>query len=648
MRMLSVDMIERAKSGHPGLPLGAAPMLYTLFQRHLKFHPTDPQWRNRDRFILSAGHGSALLYSALHLYGYDVTIEDLKAFRQVGSKTPGHPEYGHTPGVEATTGPLGQGLAMGVGMALAEAHLAEVLRGKNGTAIDHYTYVLAGDGCLMEGISHEAASFAGSHRLRKLIVLYDSNRITIEGDTQITFCDDTRKRFAAYGWNTILVEDGNDIALIDQAIQTAKASDRPTLIEVRTTIGYAAGTVAGTAAAHGAPIGSDNRKVLVDALGYTSDPFAVDRDVLEHVAEARARNARRYEEELEEMSGLFAADLELKKRYGSLFDGDLSSVDFCALYNAPAEEATRSSSGRAIQEMAKAIPGLVGGSADLGPSNNSEIKGSPFMKAGDCSGRNIHFGVREFAMAAISNGLALHGGLCPYCATFFVFSDYMKAAIRLSALMKTKVIYILTHDSIGVGEDGPTHEPIEQLAMLRSIPGLQVIRPADANETMIAWQCALSYEGPTALILTRQKLRTLDIPFEEAWRGAYIASPEREKLDGILLATGSEVGPALEAQSMLFGEGIDVRVVSMPSWEIFAAQDEAYRERILPKDCSRRVSFEALSTFGWSRWVPHGAAVGLDRFGLSGKGEELFRELGMTAEAVCEAMRHLIRDAKHA
>lgn len=635
IRMLSVDMIGKANSGHPGLPLGAAPIAYALFRDHLNFNPNKPQWFNRDRFVLSAGHGSALLYSMLHLFGYDLSIEDLKEFRQVGSKTPGHPEYGHTAGVDATTGPLGQGISMAVGMALAEAYLREVFKGDN-NPVDHYTYSIVGDGCLMEGISHEAASFAGAHKLGRLIVLYDSNNITIDGETDITFIDDTLKRFESYGWHTQKVEDGTDIDSISKAIEIAKADDRPSIIEVKTVIGYGAGSVEGKNKSHGAPISKEDYETLKTRLEWEYEPFTVPSEVKENIEKILAEKIKKYDKYKKDLD-------ELKEKDNSRYDKFVKfihtekTVDLSGLLNAKDNDATRSASGAAIQEVAKQVKSLIGGSADLAGSNNTEIKGEGYISKDDYSSRNIHFGIREFAMAAISNGMALHGGLRPYCATFFVFSDYMKPAMRLSALMNAPVIYVLTHDSIGVGEDGPTHQPIEQLAMLRTIPNFTTIRPADYNETIVAWEVAIENKKPTALVLTRQKLPTLDINAKELKKGAYIARKEENKLDAIVIATGSEVSIAIDAASELHDQGIDIRVVSMPSWDLFEEQTCDYRLSILPNDVPK-ISVEALSTFGWDKYTKGGEKIGLDTFGASGKGEELFKHFDITKEAVIDAV----------
>ena len=643
LRMLSVDMIEKAKSGHPGLPLGSAPMLYTLYKDFLNFNPEKPKWINRDRFVLSAGHGSAILYSLLNLFGFDVSIDDIKNFRQWGSKTPGHPEYGDTDGVDATTGPLGQGITMAVGMALAEAHMRSHFTVDGWSPVDHYTYALVGDGCLMEGISHEAASFAGSHKLGRLIVLYDSNNISIEGNTDITFHDDTLKRFEAYGWHTQRVEDGNDIEKIKEAIENAKKDERPSIIEVKTVIGFGAGSVEGSEKSHGAPIGEDNRKALVEKIKWNeTEEFTVPEDVKENAAKIVEEKKKIYVEYKKKLEEYESKNPEKYREYIDWIHFK-HEADLSKLLDSKEKDATRSASGAALQEVAKAIPNMIGGSADLGPSNNSQIKDSGFISSSDYNERNIHFGVREFAMAAISNGISLHGGLKPFCATFFVFSDYMKPAMRLAALMNLPVTYILTHDSIGVGEDGPTHEPIEHLAMLRSLPNFSVIRPADFNETVHAWEVAQKATKPTALILSRQKLETLKIESENLKYGAYIAKTEKDKLDLVVVATGSEVGVTMEASKILEDKGYGVRVVSMPSWDLFDEQDEEYRESVLP--CGvKTASVEALSTFGWDKYTKGGLKIGLDRFGASAPGSELFEHFGFTPEKIADKLESFIKE----
>lgn len=643
LRMLSVDMIEKAKSGHPGLPLGSAPMLYTLYKDFLNFNPEKPKWINRDRFVLSAGHGSAILYSLLNLFGFDVSIDDIKNFRQWGSKTPGHPEYGDTDGVDATTGPLGQGITMAVGMALAEAHMRSHFTVDGWSPVDHYTYALVGDGCLMEGISHEAASFAGSFKLGRLIVLYDSNNISIEGNTDITFHDDTLKRFEAYGWHTQRVEDGNDIEKIKEAIENAKKDERPSIIEVKTVIGFGAGSVEGSEKSHGAPIGADNRKALVEKIKWNeTEEFTVPEDVKKNAAKIVEEKKKIYVEYKKKLEEYESKNPEKYREYIDWIHFK-HEADLSKLLDSKEKDATRSASGAALQEVAKAIPNMIGGSADLDPSNNSQIKDSGFISSSDYNERNIHFGVREFAMAAISNGIALHGGLKPFCATFFVFSDYMKPAMRLAALMNLPVTYILTHDSIGVGEDGPTHEPIEHLAMLRSLPNFSVIRPADFNETVHAWEVAQKATKPTALILSRQKLETLKMESENLKYGAYIAKTEKDKLDLVVVATGSEVGVTMEASKILEDKGYGVRVVSMPSWDLFDEQDKEYRESVLP--CGvKTASVEALSTFGWDKYTKGGLKIGLDRFGASAPGSELFEHFGFTPEKIADKLESFIKE----
>lgn len=643
LRMLSVDMIEKAKSGHPGLPLGSAPMLYTLYKDFLNFNPEKPKWINRDRFVLSAGHGSAILYSLLNLFGFDVSIDDIKNFRQWGSKTPGHPEYGDTDGVDATTGPLGQGITMAVGMALAEAHMRSHFTVDGWSPVNHYTYALVGDGCLMEGISHEAASFAGSFKLGRLIVLYDSNNISIEGNTDITFHDDTLKRFEAYGWHTQRVEDGNDIEKIKEAIENAKKDERPSIIEVKTVIGFGAGSVEGSEKSHGAPIGEDNRNALVEKIKWNeTEEFTVPEDVKENAAKIVEEKKKIYVEYKKKLKEYESKNPEKYREYIDWIHFK-HEADLSKLLDSKDKDATRSASGAALQEVAKAIPNMIGGSADLGPSNNSQIKDSGFISSSDYNERNIHFGVREFAMAAISNGIALHGGLKPFCATFFVFSDYMKPAMRLAALMSLPVTYILTHDSIGVGEDGPTHEPIEHLAMLRSLPNFSVIRPADFNETIHAWEVAQKATKPTALILSRQKLETLKMESENLKYGAYIAKTEKDKLDLVVVATGSEVGVTMEASKILEDKGYGVRVVSMPSWDLFDEQDKEYRESVLP--CGvKTASVEALSTFGWDKYTKGGLKIGLDRFGASAPGSELFEHFGFTPEKIADKLESFIKE----
>lgn len=647
IRMLSVEAIEKANSGHPGLPLGAAPAAYTLWRYILKHNPKNPAWEDRDRFILSAGHGSMLLYSLLHLFGYGVTMEDIKQFRQLGSVTPGHPEYGWTKGVEATTGPLGQGIAMAVGMAMAEAHLAKTYNRPGYSIVDHYTYALCGDGCLMEGISYEAASLAGTLGLGKLIVLYDSNEITIEGSTSIAFTENVRARFDALGWQTIYVKDGNDIEEIGSAIMEAKKDTRrPTLIEIKTKIGYGSPKV-GSAQAHGAPLGAEGIEKTREFFRYTEPSFSVPQAVTEELEELTGT--------LEEKENAWNELLEdYKEKYLALYeayteamagkvDASLFDEDF---YRFDKDMATRAYSGEVLNRIARKVPYLMGGSADLAPSNNSAMDGRASFTKESYEGTNVHFGVREHAMAAIGNGLALHGGVIPYVATFLVFSDYAKAAIRLAALMNLNVIYIFTHDSIGVGEDGPTHEPVDQLAMLRSIPGLTVWRPCDGKETAAAWEYAMTNDGPNVLALSRQKLPRLEGTGRDALCGAYVLHDFGDNLKMILMASGSEVALALEVGAMLAQRGYNTRVVSMPSMEVFRKQSEEYKESVLPSSMRLRMSIEALSTQPWYEWVGlDGECVGMDTFGASAPAGDLMEHFGFIPEKLTERALQLLGDS---
>lgn len=647
IRVLSAEAIEKANSGHPGLPLGAAPAAFTLFNEHLKHNPKNPDWINRDRFILSAGHGSMLLYSLLNLYGYGLKIEDLENFRQFDSLTPGHPEYMHTKGVEASTGPLGQGIAMGVGMAIAERHLAALFNKDDNKLIDHMTYILCGDGCLQEGISNEASSLAGTLKLNKLVVLYDSNNITIEGDTEVAFTENVRARYEALGWNTLYVEDGNDIEAISKAITEAKkSSDKPTLIEIKTKIGYGAPGKEGTAGAHGAPLGAESLAALRKNLQYEEEGFNVSQDVLDYMKE-KCEELDKYEEDwykqLEAYKAKYKADYD---KLMSFYDAEVSEEVLKAMADIELkDDASRASSGKVLNKVSHVLENIIGGSADLGPSNKSVMNDEKYFSSECPEGRNIHFGVREHAMAAICNGILLHGGLRSYAATFLVFSDYMKPSIRLASLMNLPAIYILTHDSIGVGEDGPTHQPIEHLAMLRSIPNINVIRPADSREVIYAWQAALmSKETPTCLILSRQGLKLLDNSSEEALKGGYIVHKEaKDAIDAIIIATGSEVVLSIEVAKDLEAKGKSIRVVSMPSQEIFLNQDKEYIEKVLPSNVKRRVSVEALSTMPWGKFVGlEGTAIGIDRFGSSAPGKVLFEKYGITKEHVEEEVSKLI------
>jgi transketolase len=643
MRILSAEAIQKANSGHPGLPLGAAPMAYTLWARQMKHNPVNPHWVDRDRFILSAGHGSMLLYSLLHLFGYGLTVEDLMNFRQLGSKTPGHPEYGHTAGVEVTTGPLGQGIANGVGMAMAEAHLAAKFNRPGYEVVDHYTYSLCGDGCMMEGVASEAASLAGTLGLNKLVVLYDSNNISIEGDTDIAFREDVGKRFEAYGWQVITVNDGTNVEAINEAIEAAKADkQRPSLIVIKTKIGYGSPKV-GTAGVHGEPLGAENILKTKEFLKWSyGEEFHVPQEVREHMSSLQ-EEGKKAEEAWKDMFEKYSAEYpELAKEWAVWHSEELpidllNSEDF---WKFEGKTATRASSGEVINRLAKVIPNLFGGSADLAPSTKTYMKGKGDFSAEDRTGANLHFGVREHAMAAIGNGIAVHGGLRPYVSTFFVFSDYMKGAMRLSSLMKLPVTYVLTHDSIGVGEDGPTHEPIEQLAMLRSVPNMIVFRPADSKETAAGWYLAMTKkDAPISLVLTRQNLPLYAESSKEALKGAYILKDsKKETPDIILMASGSEVELIYEAQKVLQEKGVDARVVSMPSWELFEAQGDEYKNSIFPKNVRARVAVEAGSSFGWHRYVGlDGAVISIDTFGASGPGELLFKEFGFTVENVVEA-----------
>jgi transketolase len=654
IRVLSIDMVEKANSGHPGMPMGAAPMAYVLWTKFMRHNPDNPKWFNRDRFVLSAGHGSAMLYSLLHLTGYDLPMEELKQFRQWGSRTPGHPEYGHTPGVEATTGPLGQGISMAVGMAMAERHLAAKFNRENFPVVDHYTYVIASDGDLMEGVAAEAASLAGHLKLGKLIVLYDSNDISLDGELALAFSEDVKKRFESYGWHVLKVEDEDDLDALSAAIREAQAvTDRPSLIEVKTTIGYGSPNKAGTHKVHGAPLGAEEAALVRKEYGWPYDePFFIPEEVRQHFAEwkEKAKQAeaewnrlmKAYREAYPELAA--ELDLAIAGRLPEGWDRDLPVY--------PADDkgmATRKASGEAINAIAKNVPTLFGGSADLASSNNTTMKEEGIFGAEDYTGRNVWFGVREHGMGAALNGMALHGGVRPYGATFLVFSDYLRPSIRLAALMQLPVTYVFTHDSIAVGEDGPTHEPIEQIPSLRLIPGLKVIRPADANETVAAWRLAMEeQDGPTALILTRQNLPVLEGTAELAKdgvrHGAYVLSEATNgRPQAILIATGSEVSLAVQAQKQLAEKGIQVRVVSMPCREWFDQQSEEYRQSVLPKEVSVRVAIEAAHPMGWDRYVgERGAVIGVDRFGASAPGSLVMKEYGFTVDRVVAQVEQLL------
>ncbi|MDR1558743.1 MAG: transketolase [Clostridiales bacterium] len=647
IRFLSAEAIQKAKSGHPGLPLGAAPAAYTLWADFLKINPESPEWPDRDRFILSAGHGSALLYSLLHLFGFGLTIDDLKNFRQAGSLTPGHPEYGHTIGVEVTTGPLGQGIANGVGMAVTEKYLAARFNKPDARLIDHYTYVLHGDGCLMEGVSAEAASLAGTLGLGKLILLYDSNNITIEGDTRIAFRENVLDRFKAYGWHVQLVSDGNDTGAIADAIKEAKSvTDKPSIIEIKTLIGYGAPNKQGKASAHGEPLGADEINAAKKAAGWPyEEEFFVPDAVKTHmnsILAGKSESMAAWRKLAEEYEAAYPDDYREWKLWnsGSPAVDLLNNEDFWTYEGSPA---TRVSSERVLNKACKLIPNLIGGSADLSPSTKTIMKGRGDFSAETPEGSNMHFGIREHAMTAIANGMSLHGGVIPYVAGFFVFSDYMKPAMRLSALMKLPVIYIMTHDSVGVGEDGPTHQPVEQLASLRSIPGFTVMRPCDTRETAAAWYLALTRKGPSALALSRQNLPALPDTGKAALRGAYIIKETAEP-DIILLASGSETSLICEAADILKAKGVNARAVSVFSMEIFDEQEEDYKESVLPAGVRVRLAVEAASSFGWHKYTGlDGGIISIDTFGASGPANLLFKQYGFTVENVVAKAMDLLR-----
>ncbi|WP_368909089.1 transketolase [Staphylococcus epidermidis] len=650
IRALSIDAIEKANSGHPGLPMGAAPMAYTLWTRHLNFNPQSKDFFNRDRFILSAGHGSALLYSLLHVSG-SLELEELKQFRQWGSKTPGHPEYRHTDGVEVTTGPLGQGFAMSVGMALAESHLAGKFNRDQFNIVDHYTYVLASDGDLMEGISHEAASFAGHNQLDKLIVLYDSNDISLDGDLDKSFSEDTKQRFEAYGWNYILVENGNDLDEIDNAITQAKSQQGPTIIEVKTIIGFGSPNKAGSNGVHGAPLGEEERALTFKEYGLDPEKrFNVPEDVYEIFKSTMLKRANENEEAWNNMLKNYSeAYPELAEEFKLAMSGKLPNHYANALpeYDLNHSGASRADSGEIIQKLSEFVPSFFGGSADLAGSNKSNVKEAKDYNKDTPEGKNVWFGVREFAMGAAVNGMAAHGGLHPYAATFFVFSDYLKPALRLSSIMGLNSTFIFTHDSIAVGEDGPTHEPIEQLAGLRAIPNMNVIRPADGNETRVAWEVALeSEQTPTSLVLTRQNLPTLDVDKQTVEngvrKGAYIVFETEQQLEYLLLASGSEVNLAVEAAKELEQQGKGVRVISMPNWYAFEQQSSEYKESILPSDVTKRIAIEIASPLGWHKYVGiEGKVIGIDSFGASAPGDLVVEKYGFTKENILKQVRSL-------
>lgn len=652
IRTLSIDAIEKANSGHPGLPMGAAPMAYALWTKQLRHNPQNPKWYNRDRFVLSAGHGSMLLYSLLHLGGYGLDMEEIKNFRQWGSKTPGHPEYGHTVGVEATTGPLGQGIAMSVGMAMAERHLAATYNKPGHEIVDHYTFALCGDGDLMEGVAAEAISLAGHLQLDKLIVLYDSNDISLDGDLAKSFSENVQKRFESYGWNYIHVAEGTDVDAVNEAIEKAKQSKgKPTLIEVKTVIGYGSPNKSGKADSHGAPLGTDEVVLTKATYGWEHEPFQIPEEVYSIFKEAADKQGVQPEAEWNAKFESYKAEYpELAEQFIKAMNNELPK-DYDAevpVYGAGKSIATRSSSGEVINALAKKVPSFFGGSADLAGSNKTTIKGAGDFFPDTPEGRNIWFGVREFAMGAALNGMALHGGLNVFGGTFFVFSDYVRPAVRLSALMGLPVTYVFTHDSIAVGEDGPTHEPVEHLASLRAMPNLSVIRPADANESAEAWKLAVSSKNvPTVLVLSRQNLPVLETTAKLAKdgvaKGAYVVSPAtKETPDAILIATGSEVSLAVEAQKQLLAEGMDVSVVSMPSMDRFEQQSAEYKESVLPKAVTKRLAIEMGSSFGWHKYTGfEGDILAIDQFGASAPGEIVMEKYGFTVDNVVAKVKAL-------
>ena len=647
IRTLSADMVQKANSGHPGAPMGMAPMAYAVWAQAMKHNPANPSWENRDRFVLSSGHASALIYSLLHLFGYGLSMEEIKQFRQWGSKTPGHPEYGHTVGVETTTGPLGQGIANSVGFAIAETMLAAKFNRDGFPMVDHYTYCFCGDGCLMEGISSEASSLAGTLKLSKLILFYDDNEISIEGDTDIAFREDVGKRYEAYGWQVLKVEDGNDPGQILKAIESAKADERPSMIVVPTTIGYGCPAKAGKASAHGEPLGDDNLAATKEFLGMPAEQFSVAQEVYDHLKTVAQKGAQAESE----WSALFKqyqeAYADLAKEWDTWFSCEIKAdvADSPDFWEFPESMATRNTSSATINRLAKLVPNLVGGSADLAPSTKTIIKDGGDYSADNRAGRNLHFGVREHAMAAISNGMAIHGGLRVYCATFFVFSDYMKNSMRLAAMMKAPVTYVLTHDSIGVGEDGPTHQPIEHLTGLRAIPGMTVFRPADGPETAAGWLTALTCGGPVCLVLTRQNLKLQKGSGEIAQKGGYVLSDSKAEVPQLLLmGSGSEVEPLMEAQTQLWEKGIDARVISMPSMELYDQQPCDYKDSVMPVAVRKRVAMEAGSSMPWYKYVGlDGATVCIDHYGASAPAGILFKEFGLTADNVVETAEKLIK-----
>ncbi|MHA2895027.1 transketolase [Bacillus cereus] len=650
IRTLSIDAINAANSGHPGLPMGAAPMAYALWANHLNHNPNHPKWFNRDRFVLSAGHGSSLLYSLLHLAGYDVSIDDLKNFRKLNSKTPGHPEFGHTPGVEATTGPLGQGIANAVGMAMAEAHLAAKFNKDGHSIIDHNTYALVGDGDLMEGVAYEAMSMAGHMKLGKLIVLYDSNEISLDGELGIAFSEDIQKRAESVHWQYVRVEDGNDVDAITKAIQSAKENtDQPTLIEIRTIIGYGSPKVAGTNKAHGNPLGVEEATATKQVYGWHyEEDFFVPEEVTAHFNELKQKGIEKENDWNEQFNSYRESNPALADELEKAITGDvLIEVKDILSFDTEKTISTRVASGEAINHYVKSIPSIFGGSADLSHSTMTDIKGEAVYAVESYAGRNIYFGVREHAMGAAANGLALHGGVKPFVSTFFVFNDYLRPSIRLAALQNLPVTYVFTHDSIVVGEDGPTHEPIEQLAALRAIPGLTVIRPSDANETASAWAYALQQtDGPVVLVLSRQNLPVFNetkANIENLSKGAYVLTQTNENPDVILIATGSEVSLAASAKAKLEEEQVSVRIVAMPSWELFDRQSNEYKESVLPSSITKRVSLEMGVSLGWERYVgQEGKVLSIETFGASGTGTEVMNLFGFTTENVVQIIKNVL------
>jgi transketolase len=652
IRVLAMDAVQKADSGHPGTPMALAPLAYLLWTQHLRYNPNDPQWMNRDRFVLSAGHASMLLYSVLYLTGYDLSLDDIKQFRQWESKTPGHPEYGYAPGVETTTGPLGQGVGNAVGMAVAEAHMGAVFN-RDQKIIDHHVYFIASDGDMMEGVSHEASSFAGHAKLGKLIGFYDDNHITIEGDTALTFSDDTGLRFEAYGWHVQHVADVNDLTALNRAIDAAKAeTTRPSLIVVRSHIGYGSPNKHDTAEAHGSPLGKDEIALTKKALNYPSEePFWVAPEALRFWRETAKRRAKAQDDWQKVYNAYKAAQPDLEKELQRRFRGELPQgwEDSLPVFTAKdGNVASRAASGVVINAIGKKIPELMGGSADLASSTNTIIKGEPSFSAENYAGRNFHFGIREHGMGSIMNGMSLWGGIIPYGATFLIFSDYMRPPVRLACIMDRHVIYVYTHDSIGLGEDGPTHQPIEQLSALRAIPDMTLIRPADASETTEAWRVALKHkEGPVALVLTRQKLSFIDRSKYAAAsglaRGAYVlADAPGGKPEVVVMSSGSEVALILDAQKKLEADGVRARAVSMPSHEIFARQDQAYRDSVLPKGV-KRIAMEAAHPMSWYKWVgDDGVILGLERFGASAPAATIYEHLGITVDHVVQTAKQLV------